>query len=180
MDEDHHKIQHLSDLLFALENSPVDHLRDLAPRLDLDPDEFRPYISYSQEGYTRICLARTESYELLLLGWESSQSTPVHEHNEQECWVHFMEGEFTEELFHLVDGQLEFLKRSKPQNGQTSYMHDSMGCHRLSQIGKYRGMSLHLYVGPIDECKIYNEEEACFEMCELAYDSQVELSASAL
>ena len=179
MDDEHHKIQHLSELLFALENMEVDQLRSLAHRLALDPEEFRPYVTYSEEGYTRNCLARTEDYELLLLGWEPAQATPVHEHNEQECWVHFMEGDFMEEIFEVVEDKPEFKKLSRPHQGQTTYMHDSMGCHRLTQLGPGRGMSLHLYVGPIDECKVYNEKEDCFEVHELSYDLEAELSSSA-
>ncbi len=178
MDEEHQQIQHLSDLINALERTNPSDLRKLSSRLAIDPDDLREYATFSKDSYTRNCLVRTEDYELLLLGWEAAQATPIHEHNEQECWVHFVEGEFTEEIFELVDDKPEFVKVSRPRNGQTSYMHDSMGCHRLTQISSSRGISLHLYVGPIDHCKIYNEKEACFDLCELSYDLEAELSSS--
>ena len=46
----------------------------------LNEAEFEKYATWNQESYTRNCIARTDTYELILLCWEKKQETPIHEH----------------------------------------------------------------------------------------------------
>jgi len=51
-------------------------------------------------------LARTENFEVLLICWEKGQSSPIHDFNSQEAWIHPIVGKLREERFKInVDGE---------------------------------------------------------------------------
>ena len=58
---------------------------------------------------------------------------------------------------------------------EISYMHDNMGFHSLHNRSTQRGMTLHLYMNPIDTCRIYDEEKGRFIRKEMSYDTVAEM-----
>lgn len=147
--------------------------KKLVNRLAIDIKEYTPYAHWSDETYTRNCIRRTDDYELILLCWNEGQETPIHCHNNQECWVYVVKGEFDEQRFKEGDGKEEIEVEAEMQleKDGISYMNDDMGYHSLANINDGRSMSLHLYMNPIDECNIYNEETGEFELKKLVYHS---------
>src|SRR5690554_1180823 len=148
--------------------------KKLVMRLDIDLEEYQPYMLFSDEKYTRNCISRTKEYELLLLCWQEDQETPIHCHNNEECWVYVVQGEFDEKRY--VDNSknpngIKLEAQIELEKDGVSYMNDDMGYHKLTNIYKGRTMSLHLYMNPIDECKVFNEEDGEFEVKKLAYHS---------
>jgi len=140
--------------------------------MNIPPSDFKAFEFWSEEGYTRNCLARTESYELLLLCWDSHQATPIHCHNGEECWVYVVNGVLEEERFEMNESDdLVLTDKSVYQPADLSYMSDDMGYHLLRNADAQKAMSLHLYMNPIDQCSIYDEEEGVFIYKELTYDS---------
>ena len=140
--------------------------------MNIPPSDFKAYEFWSEEGYTRNCLARTDSYELLLLCWDAHQGTPIHCHNGEECWVYVIDGELEEKRYEMNESDdLVLVEKSISQASDLSYMSDEMGYHLLRNTKSQRAMSLHLYMNPIDECSIYDEENGVFIYKELQYDS---------
>lgn len=169
----HKKITNIPDLIAALETATFKEYAFLASLLELDPKELYNYVSFSEEKYTRHCIVRTEDYELLALGWEAGQATPVHSHAEQECWVHIVEGEFEEKIFQFNNNKLEQLTERSSAQSNTSYMHDDLGYHSLQNISDGRAISLHLYVKPIKQCLVFDDVLNAFVMQELCDDNVV-------
>lgn len=169
----HKKITNIPDLIAALETATDKEYGFLASYLELSPAELLEYASFSQEKYTRNCIVRTEDYELLLLGWEPGQKTPIHSHAEQECWVHVVQGNFEEDIYNMQDGVPVQIKERSCQETRTTYMHDDLGFHTLKNVSDQRAMSLHLYVKPITECLVYNDVAQCFETVEMTDDNAV-------
>jgi cysteine dioxygenase len=148
--------------------------KKMVKRLEIPMEEYKPYAHFNQEHYTRNCIARTKEFELILLCWEEGQETPIHCHNNQECWVYVVKGEFDEQRFVESEKKDEAIEvEEEMQLGQDgiSYMNDDMGYHSLENINNGRAMSLHLYMNPIDECNIFNEETGEFEKKEMIYYS---------
>jgi len=148
--------------------------KNLVKRLNIPSEEFANYAYWSDEKYTRNCIDRTDDHELILLCWEAGQETPIHCHNEQECWVIALMGEFEEKRFidseegiRIIDVERELAVKEQG----VSYMNDDMGYHALKNISDSRAMSLHLYVSPIDECTVYRDTTNSFERIKLEYDS---------
>ena len=165
-------ITSLKKLLEVLPECENQDYFDLAKNLKIPEEDLLPFAFWSNETYTRNCVVRTEDYELLLLCWEKGQDTPIHSHNGEECWVYLAEGELREKRFVLQNEKLGKEADVKMTESKLSYMNDDLGYHSLHNINNGRSMSLHLYVGPIDECSIYESEIDQFVTKELDYYSK--------
>ena len=144
----------------------------LANALTLGEDELKDYAFWDKNHYTRNCIKRNNDYELLLLCWEKGQETPIHSHNGEECWVHLASGKLYEQIFQKDEKHQPYpVDEQKMKNSGLSYMNDEMGYHKLTNLADGRSMTLHLYVQPIDQCYIYNEEKQKFILRELDYYS---------
>jgi cysteine dioxygenase len=159
------KITTIESLVEDLERcSSESEYAQLIKYIDLPIEELAPYTYWDKEEYTRNCVERTDDYELLLLCWDIGQKTPIHCHNEQECWVYVAQGEI-EEVRYKWDGispQPEVISEGIAVRGNLSYMNDDMGYHTLENIGEGRAMSLHLYVKAITECTIWDDNQHDF------------------
>jgi len=147
----------------------------LADQLELDPEDFEPYAYWSDESYTRNCVSRNDEYELILLCWEPGQETPVHCHNGEECWVYGLKGEMDEIRFQNKPGSEHDIyetDRGTMKEGTVAYMHDNMGFHSLHNNSGERAMTLHLYMRPIDSCRIYDEEQDRFIRKDMKYTTK--------
>lgn len=165
------EISNLEDLLYLLDNSSKEEYKSFGKDIVIPLEEFIDYIHFNEDFYTRNCIKRTDDYELILLCWEKGQSTPIHCHNDQECWVHVLMGEFEEKRFVEKKGNMIQDHQLNLEKEKISYMNDDMGYHSLENMAKGRSVSLHLYMEPIEECKVYNEVTQEFEMRELEYYS---------
>jgi len=163
------QISSLEELIEFLDQSNKEEYRALGKKINIPISDFEPYIHYESEVYTRNCIKRTEAYELLLLCWDEGQITPIHCHNNQECWVHVLKGNLHEIRYRgdapnlKIEQELDLLKEGM------SYMNDDMGYHSLENIAKGKAITLHLYMNPIDECNIYDEANQKFELIEMTY-----------
>lgn len=166
------KITKLADLLEALPHCSGKDYVSIAKKLDLNSSEFEAYSFWSDEHYTRNCIARSDDYELILLCWEPGQKTPIHGHGGEECWVLLLQGAIEETRYELdADKQPQALPAERMSAGKISYMNDMMGLHSLHNIGKTRAMSLHLYMNPIDQCRVYQPSKQQLKVKELSYYS---------
>ncbi|MDX1685941.1 MAG: cysteine dioxygenase family protein [Saprospiraceae bacterium] len=164
-------IQHLDELIDILpECSGSDYIK-IARNMSIPSEEFEPYACWSGEEYTRNCIARTDDYELLLLCWKEGEETPIHCHFGQECWVYAIEGKLEEERYAEDGDDIVQVDHSIYEEGSLSYMNDEMGYHLLRNVAPGRSMSLHLYMNPIDQCTVYDEDKEKFVLKELSYDS---------
>lgn len=152
--------------------SGPDYVR-IARNMEIDPADFVQYMHWNTGHYTRNCIARSEKYELILLCWEPGQITPIHCHGGEECWVYMVQGELEEFRYEKDPAKesIQLVDQTHMKAGQLSYMNDMMGFHKLSNIYPGRSMSLHLYMNPIAQCNIYDEDKGCFNERNLKYYS---------
>jgi cysteine dioxygenase len=119
-------------------------------------------------------LVRNEDYEFILLCWDKGSLTPIHGHDEKDCWVFQVSGQLKESRFTEIESGFELTNEMVLNAGQITYMHDRMGYHKIENLSNQRAMSLHVYACPINTCKIYNEELSQFEIKQMEYDSVAE------
>ena len=89
-------INTISELVKEISSSKKEEIENLINNLAIPLSEFEKIGTWDENYYTRNCIARTEDYELLLLCWQAGQETPIHCHNDQDCWVFLIEGAITE------------------------------------------------------------------------------------
>ncbi|MEQ8623629.1 MAG: cysteine dioxygenase family protein [Vicingaceae bacterium] len=165
------EITTINQLIANLNGCDEEGYKKIVSRINIPLTEYSPYVFWEESSYTRNCIHRTKDYELILLCWDEGEETAIHCHNNQECWVYVLKGEFQEERFQETERGLKIEQELDLMKEGVSYMNDDMGYHRLANSEKSRGMSLHLYMNPIDECNIYNAELDQFELKPLKYDS---------
>ena len=164
-------INSLSDLLSILPKCKNKDFKRIVSYLQISESDLAEFATWDSTSYTRNCIDRTDDYELLLLCWEEGQVTDIHCHGGEECWVYLAKGKLHEKRFNYND-ELSFKNELIMEKEGLSYMNDELGYHSLHNIAKGRSMSLHLYVGPIDECTIYDEDEEDFVVKSLSYDTE--------
>jgi len=159
-----------------LEAHPSKH-HEVLKRLEIPAADFEPFTTCDPGSYTRNCIARTDKAEIILLCWDPGAKTKIHDHHGQNCWIYQVEGQLKESRYTERNGNLDLLSEAVMEEGSISFMHDTLGYHALENVSNEKGRTLHIYVNPIDRCKVYNEKSGALETVELAYDSQFELMA---
>ena len=145
---------------------------ELVKRIQIPLSEFNDYLFWDDNYYTRNCIVRNDDYELILLCWEPGQSTPIHCHNDQECWVYMVSGNIMEYQFQLNEQNIPIeASVQKIEKFSSNHINDAIGFHRLHNESKERCVSLHLYAKPIDECSYYSEESKSLKTKTLSYSN---------
>lgn len=130
---------------------------EVLQRMDIPTSEFEKYYTWKDSGYSRNCLARNESFELMLVCWEEEQESVIHDYGDAMAWVHPICGCLKEERYLLSDNGTGLIKISSLtiSNGEFSFVHKT-GIHQYKNSYESRAVSLHLYVKPITSRKIYD------------------------
>lgn len=153
------EIHSIEDLIDSISHGTSETFETILETSEIPISCFEALASYSSEAYKRITLFENQRFELKLLCWEPGQQTPIHDHGGEECWVKFLKGDFIETIYDVSPGEsAQNMKQTKPEEGQITYMIDSLGFHCLKNEGDQRGMTLHLYAKPVRSCLIYNRE----------------------
>ncbi|MEP1032262.1 cysteine dioxygenase family protein [Ekhidna sp.] len=137
------------------------HVLDVMNKVKVPRAEFERYYSWDDEKYTRNVLARNDDFEVLLVCWEKGQSSPIHDFNTQEAWVHPIEGVLREECFKInVDNdRLEKVSNVLLGTDEFSYM-KQIGIHRYSNAYSARSVSLNIYRKPVTKWHVYDEDKS--------------------
>lgn len=161
----------IEQLITSFDDAEPSEQVGILKRIDIPLSDFAQYATWSENGYTRNCIARRDRFEFILLCWNPGSVTPIHGHDGQNCWVYQVEGSIREKRFQQLNDTFELTNDMILDAGKLCYMHDRMGYHSLSNETQQQSMTLHIYANPIDRCEVFNEERNCFESIEMQYDS---------
>ncbi len=166
------EIRSLEVLIQSLKNADAEDYIKLAKNMNIPVSDFSKYEYWKDEGYSRNCIVKTNAFELILICWNKNDSTSIHGHNNQKCWVYQVDGKMTEIRYKKNDQEklIEY-NRKELIPGSLCYMHDSMGYHLLENPTDQNAMTLHLYIKPVNSCEVYNSESNSFKNKTLKYDT---------
>jgi cysteine dioxygenase len=136
--------------------------------------DWREFALFDTTTYTRNLIARNEWFEMLLLCWNKGQSSPIHNHAGQNCWMAVLEGEIEEQQFDAPPGRRACSPKGEPRlfvPGKVAFINDDIALHRVRPRSGTHGVSLHLYSRPIDTCHIYDESTGSVVSRSLSYHS---------
>ncbi len=142
-------------------------------KIAISEETINSFSSWSKDHYTRTCIFRNQNFELLLICWEAGQFTPVHAHNNQDCWVYMVSGELCEKKFTLNNKKLNKINESILHPKDVSFVNDKLFYHSMCNNSSERSISLHIYAKPIDCCDCYNETEEKFTPKKLTYTQKI-------
>ena len=165
-------VETFSELIQVLDEVDRKNYTTILKSMQLPKAEFEKFATWSEACYTRNCVFENEAFELILICWEESQITAIHDHGGEECWVYFADGSFRENIYSQNQNkELKLEKTSKGRQGDVTYMVDFMGFHNLENTSTKRAMSLHLYAKPIKNCNVFDAVKNKFVRKELSYDN---------
>jgi len=144
-------------------------------------DSLAPYLNWDRQHYTRNLIDRTPLYELMAICWEVGQSSSVHNHRDQNCWMAVPVGRLQVENFHLVHQDLQQGCCSL-ESTNTVEMNIAQPCavdpadpvHRVVNPRAFnqRAVSLHVYSRPFDTCVVYSPEQGTCGEIKLHFNTE--------
>lgn len=174
---DKQNFQLLDNLVSSLTNEEdPKRFGDIFQSINLPIEAYSNFCSWSSESYTRNCIFENEKFELILICWQKGQSTLIHDHGGEECWVKVVKGSFKETIYNLnKNNKLTKVKALVSNVNEVTYMIDFMGYHRLENLSDKNSISLHLYAKPIKICKVFDEDSKQFIHKKLSYNTAPQL-----
>ncbi len=137
----------------------------LLNRLNLTTDEVNKYTYWDGEKpYTRnLVHTDHENYTLLMLCWNPGKESSIHNHPCDGCFINTIRGCIRETRYEVHEERNE-IRRSQVKffnEGQVSFMHDSIGLHKIGNPNKDTGsVTLHLYTPPFKSCRVWSDSGA--------------------
>jgi cysteine dioxygenase len=139
-----------------------------------------PYFFWSERCYTRNLIFKNERFEMMAICWEKGQSSRVHNHAEQSCWMTVPLGKLRGQNFSVleIDEEKGFCKLKETDRFDLS---DCLAAkveleepiHQILNLPEFgeRAVSLHIYSKPFDKCLSYCLETDRFAEVPLFYTS---------
>lgn len=144
------------------------------------PASLERYLFYEATHYTRNLIYKCDLFELLAVCWEPGQTSPVHNHQGQSCWMAVPIGRLAVQNYELLRAngpghcELRLADRIVMDPGHPSFVDPEEPIHSVLNLPEHgaRATSLHVYSRPYDRCMVYApERNACWEV-PLFYDSE--------
>jgi cysteine dioxygenase len=139
----------------------------LLRRMPVEETSLASYLSWDRQHYTRNLIDKTDLYELMAVCWEVGQSSSVHNHRDQNCWMAAPVGKLLVENFHVGFQDLE-AGRCQLLASNTVELTAVNPCvvdprepvHRVvnPRESEQRAVTLHVYSRPFDTCVVYSPE----------------------
>lgn len=148
----------LAEALSSLRAAPTfKEINDWLFRVNIKPDDLRPYRFFKSGTYARHRVMRNEFAELLVLCWKPGQRTPIHDHNGSYGAVRVCEGVMWETIFGLNrEHQLCYQSAREWHAGETTAA-DVPDIHQLGnpEVSGQDLVTLHLYAPPLGVLNTY-------------------------
>lgn len=161
----------IEQLIESFDDAEPSEQASVLKRIEIPIVEFSKFATWEEGSYTRNCIARRDGFEFILLCWDKGAITPIHGHDNQNCWVFQVAGSVSEKRYRETSYGFELTNDATLNEGRITYMHDRMGYHTIENISNKPAMTLHVYANPIDRCKVFNEKKGEFETIEMQYDT---------
>jgi cysteine dioxygenase len=176
-------IDELVRALRALPASAFDNTEEIGLLLQKMPVEeasLAPYLSWDRQHYTRNLIDKTDLYEFMAVCWEVGQSSSVHNHRDQNCWMAAPIGSLVVENFHVGFQDIEAgecrLLASNTVKLTVDYpcaVDPREPVHRVLNLreANQRAVTLHVYSRPFDTCVVYSPEQGTCGEIQLHYNT---------
>jgi len=158
------ELRKFPELAFSSTDQVINFLRSAR----VAPDTLAPYLIWDRQHYTRNLIDKTSLYELIAICWEVGQTSSVHNHQDQNCWIAAPIGRLLVQNYRTISQDLRSGK-CKLEATNTVEMNPGHPCrvdpgkpvHRVLNPREFnqRAVSLHVYSRPIDSCVVYSPEQ---------------------
>jgi cysteine dioxygenase len=145
------------------------------------PETLEKYLFFSKGNYTRNLIFKNEVFECMAICWEIGQSSRVHNHRDQNCWMSAPIGRLRIQNFRVDDRDaLQGTCRLVPtdiydmDSVHPAYVNPLEPVHQVLNLPEFnqRAVSIHIYSRPFDNCEVYQREKGTYSDVPLHYTSE--------
>ena len=158
----------------------TEQVRSLLAEIPVAEPSLARYLTWDRQHYTRNLIDKTDLYELVAVCWEIGQSSSVHNHRDQNCWMAAPIGKLEVENFHVEFQDLE-AGNCRLLASNTVELTITNPCavdprepvHRVinPREANQRAVTLHVYSRPFDTCVVYSPEQGTCGDIKLHYNT---------
>jgi cysteine dioxygenase len=158
----------------------TEQIRSLLTEIPVAEPSLACYLTWDRQHYTRNLIDKTDLYELVAVCWEIGQSSSVHNHRDQNCWMAAPIGKLTVENFHVEFQDVE-AGSCRLRASNTVELTITNPCavdprepvHRVinPREANQRAVTLHVYSRPFDTCVVYSPEQGTCGDIKLHYNT---------
>jgi cysteine dioxygenase len=154
---------------------------DYLERNPVDLESLNPYVYFSGDQYTRNLIQSTPLYELLAICWDIGQTSPIHNHANQRCWMAIAYGRVQVQNFRLVKRndathycELEATTNFIIDAERPAEVDPEEPIHLVANPSSFgsRAVTLHIYSRPFATCEIYDFKGRRFEEVQLSNSTE--------
>jgi cysteine dioxygenase len=141
----------------------------------------QPYLFFSRGHYTRNLIFKNQVFELLAICWEVGQTSQIHNHHNQHCWMTTPVGRLRVQNFRVVEQEdttgfcrLEATEAFDLDRELPAEVNPAEPVHQVLNLAAFnqRAVSLHLYSKPFDHCLVYWPDKQQYREIPLHYTSE--------
>lgn len=140
----------------------------------IEPASLEPYVTFRQERYARNLVHKSESFEILVVCWKTTQEAPIHGHEGERCWARVERGRLRFTNYRQVsETPLVIEPLGPPLDGAPGHLDGPADIHRVENPAEFGedAASLHVYSFPFDECDVYDLARGEKRRVKLDYDT---------
>ncbi len=146
----------------------------------VEVDSIIRYFHWSKKFYTRNLIFKNERFEMMAVCWDKGQSSKIHNHADQMCWMTVPIGKLRGQNFRAaeIDEAKGFCKLEETDNFDlsdclTAKVELEEPIHQILNLPEFdeRAVSLHIYSKPFNKCLAYCRETDRFAEVPLYYTS---------
>ena len=158
----------------------TEEIRSLLAKMPVEEASLEPYLIWDRQHYTRNLIDKTDLYELVAICWEVGQSSSVHNHRDQNCWMAAPVGQLRVENFHvgfqdIEAGKCQLLASNTVEltTANPCAVDPGEPVHRVvnPREANQRAVTLHVYSRPFDTCVVYSPEQGTCGDIRLHYNT---------
>lgn len=111
--------------------------------------DWMKYERYSEISYTRNLVFRNDCFEIMVICWNSSQRSCIHDHPNNGCFLKVLKGDLIEENYKMIDGKATLVKTTELTGNSIAYQQGKTGIHRIiNPHDCHQTVTLHIYSPP--------------------------------
>jgi len=137
------------------------HIQNLLRDTEINEEEWKEYVHFSPNRFTRFLLAFNEMVSVMLICWYKGQKTPVHNHGDKrQVWFKVITGDLMQS-FHNSDGGIDDTREIEYYNSSSGIIQQE-NASQFHIVGnasdEAEAISLHVYNPPYIDLHFEDEE----------------------
>lgn len=125
---------------------PNTNLKSVIPLINsYNSQDWKNYISYEKNTYTRNLIYRNNNFEMYLIYWDGKVVSTIHDHADNGCVFKVLSGELIENRYNISNNSLI---TSNTLKNKAVYIDNTIAYHSIENPIATPSASLHIYSPP--------------------------------